>query len=636
VRNIETGALFTFLKPASATRASKMRREIAVSTPTLTLVALVALGPLFALMGLMIAGQAGGFHVDNLPSIVISSVPHNMSVTVENEPGVSVLNFPALQNVSVVNFPELQQVNVTNFPDVQIVLEQNPPARTASNVQKATLVGPTTAFGDLSVAQLAPVFQVDSVYSMLSLTSQVIRSFAAGGASVTNSDSTYQLTPGAGVATFQSRKRVRYHAGEGIRLGFSARFVPDLPGSQQSAGLGHGEDGVGFGYDDTDSTSFGVFHYSRGKRPVYTLTVTSGSSTAESATITLAGVPYLVTITNAAGNTLRTAWEISQGSFPGWQAQVSGSTVIFSYGFATPLTGTFSLTATTAVGSFATTQVGVVYTLIIVPQTQWNGADTLNGTGASGMLLDPSKFNSYQISMQYFGAGAIYFYVEIPDGTYALVHTMQFPNTRTLTTFGNPAFPFAAVFRNVSMGAGAPAPAPMEVSSFAGFIEGKKVYTGARFSIDNALLSTVDQNAYYVLFSFTNPIWYSGRTAQGILNVINIGGSVTSTPSVTLYVFRTVSGDTHNLGGTPNFQQYSPTAALWVDKSATTFTPTSNSQLVWTAGLGTAGFIRQNIGTPEYDDLTLQPGDIISVCARARAAPAANYVTATVDIRQDY
>lgn len=122
MRNIETGALFTFLKPASATRASKMRREIAVSTPTLTLVALVALGPLFALMGLMIAGQAGGFHVDNLPAIVISSVPHNMSVTVENETGVRVLNFPALQNVSVVNFPELQQVNVTNFPDVQKVL----------------------------------------------------------------------------------------------------------------------------------------------------------------------------------------------------------------------------------------------------------------------------------------------------------------------------------------------------------------------------------------------------------------------------------------------------------------------------------------------------------------------------------
>jgi hypothetical protein len=36
-----------------------MRREIAVSTPTLTLLVLVALGPLFALMGLMIAGQAG-------------------------------------------------------------------------------------------------------------------------------------------------------------------------------------------------------------------------------------------------------------------------------------------------------------------------------------------------------------------------------------------------------------------------------------------------------------------------------------------------------------------------------------------------------------------------------------------------
>jgi hypothetical protein len=608
------------------------QREVVVSTPTLSLIALVALGPLFALMALMIAAQAGGFHIDNLPAVVVSSIP---PVVVQNEPNVNVTNFPSLQQVLVTNFPELQQVNVTNFPDVQKVLEQNPPARTASNVQNANIVGPVTAFGDLSVAQLTPVFQVDGVYDMLSLSSQVVRTFSAGGGSVTNSDSSYRLTPGAVVATFQSRKRARYHAGEGIRAGFSARFVPGLAGSQQSVGLGHGEDGIGFGYDDTDPTAFGIFHYSRGKRPAYTLTITTGSSTAEAATVTLAGIAYPVTITNAAGSTLRTAWEISQGSFPGWQTQVSGSTVIFSYGFATPLAGTFSLTATTAVGSFVTTQAGVVYTLVVVPQSQWNGADTLNGTGASGMTLDPSMFNAYQISMQYFGAGAIFFYVETSQGFYTLVHTMEFPNTRTQTTFGNPAFPFAAVFRNVSIGAGV-TPAPMLVGSFASFIEGKKIYTGARYSIDNALLSTVDQNAYYVLFSFTNPVWYSGRTAQGVLNIVNIGGSVTSTSSATLYVFRSVQGETHNLGGTPNFQQYSPTSAIWVDKSATTFTPTSNSQLIWTAGLGTSGNIRQNIGTPEYDDLTLQPGEIISVCARTRAGPAANYVTGTVDIREDY
>lgn len=587
-----------------------MARELTVSTPILTFIAAIALAPLFVTMALLIAGQTGGFHLDNLPSIVISSVPHNLTVVVENEPGVHVLNFPA----------------------VQPVLETNPPARTAGNVQRTYISGPVTAYGDLSVAQLTPVFQVDAVYSQLSLTSQVVRTFAGvGGGSVTNADSSYVIAPGSDVATIQSRKRILYHPGEGIRTYFSARFVPNIVGALQFAGMGHGEDGLGFGCDVTGE--FGIYQYSRGKRTVYTLTVTTASTTTENAVIMLAGVAFPVAVTNS-GNTRRTAYEISQGAYAGWQTQQIDSTVIFSFGFARPLAGPFSATGTTMVATFTATQTGVAPIRLIVPQTEWNGYDTLNGTGVSGMLLDPFKYNAYQVSTQYLGTGAIYFFVETPTGEFALVHTLRFPNSRTQTTFGNPSFPFLAGFRNISMVA--PPGAPLEIGSFGGFVEGKKVYTGARYSIDNALLSTVDSTAYYVLFSFANPLWFQGRTAQGVLNIINIGGSVSSTQAATLYVFRSVSGQPHNLNGNPNFQPHSPTAAILVDKSATTFTPSSNDQLVWTGALGTAGFMRQNIGTPEYDDLTLQPGDMISVCARTRSGAAANYVIATVDIRQDY
>jgi hypothetical protein len=605
-------------------------REITVSAPTLTLIALLALGPLFAIMAMVIAAQSNGFHIEHLPAIVISAVPTNMSVVVANEPGVHVLN---TLNVTVLNLPDVQQVNVTNFPDVQKVLEQNPSARNAANVQKAQIVGPVSAFGNVMVDQYTPVFQVDAVYSSIALNSQQLRVFTTGTGTVTAPDSQFILNPGTGSATLQSRKRVRYHTGQGVRGMFTARFAVNLTDTYQVAGLGHGEDGVFFGINP--SGVYGIMHAERGKRAVRTLTVTTGSSTGENAVITLAGTVYNVPVTNSA-STLRTAYEISQGVYMGWQTQVSGSTVIFVRGDAGPVSGTFSAAGTTLVANFAQTQTGVLPTMTWVPQAQWNGADILDGNGASGMTIDPSKLNVYQITYQFLGAGGMFFYVENNFGEFVLVHTLRFPNTRIATTFGNPSFPFTASFQN-TLGASLPAGSVVGIGSLASMMEGKRILTGGRSTVENTLSAVVSNTAYFTLFSITNPIWYTGRTAQGILSMVSAGGAANSNNNpVTLYIFRSVVGVQHTLGGTPNFQQYAAGSPLWVDMSATTFTPVSNDQLIWAGELGESGNMRQNFGTPEYDDITLQPGDIISVCARTKTATAASYVGASIDIRADY
>ena len=65
-----------------------------------------------------------------------------------------------------------------------------------------------------------------------------------------------------------------------------------------------------------------------------------------------------------------------------------------------------------------------------IPQSSWNGTDTLDGSGDSSVELDPSKGNVFIIDLQYLGFGAITFSIENPaTGFPILVHTLEYPNS---------------------------------------------------------------------------------------------------------------------------------------------------------------------------------------------------------------
>ncbi|OGB86089.1 hypothetical protein A3J41_01045 [candidate division TM6 bacterium RIFCSPHIGHO2_12_FULL_38_8] len=103
-----------------------------------------------------------------------------------------------------------------------------------------------------------------------------------------------------------------------------------------------------------------------------------------------------------------------------------------------------------------------------IPQTSWN-QDKFNGSGASGVTLDPTKGNIYKIQYQWFGFGAINFFIENPNtGALVLVHQIQYANANTATSLLNPALQLMAEVINTTNATNV----TLKTPSFAGIIEG--------------------------------------------------------------------------------------------------------------------------------------------------------------------
>jgi hypothetical protein len=166
-------------------------------------------------------------------------------------------------------------------------------------------------------------------------------------------------------------------------------------------------------------------------------------------TVTLGGVAHSIAVTNA-NNSNRLAYEISLGTYTGWKAEARGSTVVFLADSVGNKTGTFSLSGTSAAGTFSESLAGVAATDTWIPQSSWNG-DKMDGTGPSGFNLNPSMGNVYQIDIQYLGFGPIVFKVEVPHAgnnpAFVTCHSINFNNSQASTSVSQPSFPLQDLLR---------------------------------------------------------------------------------------------------------------------------------------------------------------------------------------------
>lgn len=476
---------------------------------------------------------------------------------------------------------------------------------------------PLLPFGSIHTESITPVLQTDAVYG---LNSSQVYTVTSGSGIVSASDSMFICKTGTtqySQAVLESRKRLKYRPGQGILTRFTTLFTEPTSFSYQGVGLGHAEDGVYISYASATSAvpELGVLYVNRGVRSTYTLTVSAAASVAGNTTVTLNGVAYTIPVTNSS-NIQRTVYELSSGDYgQGWNAYPAGATVVFVRGSAGVTSGTFSFGGgTTNAGGYMTvTKAGAASTDTFIPQSTWNG-DKLDGTGASGATIDPTKLNIWQISFGYLGTDAIVVKNKIvpPDGnnsTWVTAHTIALPNTLTRSVFGNPSFPFTMF----SYSAGSTADLMVKTASFAGFIEGKKGLHGPRASYVNNL-SNVGATNYHALFTILNPRFYNGRTNQTVINILNIVAACKHTSPVSLYIIKNGS-----LVGNPNFQPYSPTTcALW-DTAATTVTFSTNDQLVYSEHLGDTGNLSTSFETSDYnfEEFTIQPGEYITLATRA-------------------
>jgi len=507
--------------------------------------------------------------------------------------------------------------------------------------QEIAIHSPLLPFGSVHTEGMESIFQTDAVYGINPTecnTTVGINVPGTTSATNTGTNNLFKCSTGTtaySFSTIQSRKRLRYRAGQGVIGRFTALYSAPAANSILVAGVGTGESGYYFGYN---GTSFGILHSTGGKREIQTLTVTTGSTATNDYVVTLGGTAFTVTATNN-GSTTKTAYEISQGTYTGWSAEQRGATVVFLASAVGNKAGTFSLAqtgaGTPAAGTFAETLAGVASTDTWIPQASWNG-DTCDGSGnssnRSGFNLDPAMGNVYQIDVAYLGFGAVTFKImtcpsDSNNQIFLSVHTIRFPNTQTTTNVSQPSFPFTMA----AYSAGSTTDVSVSCGSFAGFIEGKVKLTGPRmsFSRDTSGYVGSTTSVYYPLFTIRNDLTHAHsiteKANQSVVNLLSLSCSHDDATPVNFYVLKNAT-----LLGVPSFTNYSTSSCIYWDVAATTCTIVNNEQIIFNYTQG-----QNSGGAYKFEDIvTLQPGETITLAARA-VTGTATYVNGSLNTRED-
>lgn len=341
---------------------------------------------------------------------------------------------------------------------------------------KTDLGYPTAAFGSLMTASLLPYVNLEPTHG---LQERIFETYTNGtGSSVSIFDSgtgrEFQASCGTSVGGYgllRSKKVLKYRAGIGSMARFTARFTAPVANSGQRIGLGNIGNELTFGYD---GTTFGILRKTGGRVEIRTLTLTNRATSAQTGTVTLNGIATGgISLTNSTieQNAFEIAAAYSASTL--WTAYNVGATIVFFGEALGSRSGTYSFSSTgAAAGSFTQQQAGQNATDNWVYQSSWN-ADKMDGTGESGMVLDPTKGNVYQIQFQYLGYGNLMFYIENPEtGKLTLVHQIKYPNANTTTHLDYPGFKLAMF----AFSAGSTTNLTIYSGSLAGFHENSNLY----------------------------------------------------------------------------------------------------------------------------------------------------------------
>lgn len=280
--------------------------------------------------------------------------------------------------------------------------------------------------GSAKSAIYNPVFAVIGAYNILN--TQLIRINTALGGTVTSNANQVSIdlditTTAGSSASVRAVRVLKYRPGIPNSVRFGMIFDTGVANSRQFGGLANEGNQITFIQNGTD---FGVRRATGGRPEIRTLTITVAENGAATGTVTLDGVAFNVTLSNAGGDIDFTAHELGDTfTYTGWTTEHVNDTISFTNSVGVgPLVGTFSYSSTGAsVGTFAQTQVGVVETNFDVLQADWNGNSEMV------FLLNPQLANAYEIEYTWLGVGNIDFRVLNPrQGKYETVHSMRIAN----------------------------------------------------------------------------------------------------------------------------------------------------------------------------------------------------------------
>lgn len=395
----------------------------------------------------------------------------------------------------------LNNNNDTQYEVVMIANQQGSTATAASS---------TSAFNEGSVVQNNPVLQIDGIYG---LDDRVLENFTAstGSAGAANSKLTVSTGTGPyGYGVIRSIRTLRYRPGQGALARFTAKFTPGAAANYtQRAGLFTQEQAIQIGYNGNE---FGVLRDNGGKAHIEELTITAAAGSPGNVTWTLNGADVVVAVT-ASDITTNTqeivaaipgAWVKEYAILPNGNGviRVLSTSLGVKAGFSFTDTGTTGLTAATA-----TAQVGVAGNPVWTPQSEFT-RDKLDGTGPSGMIIDPGKLNVFQVNFRWLGAGRIQWAVEDPTGCMVAFHEEHYANTAEAVHLDDPSMKLGYVAADLT-GAGGTG-VTVEGASMMGAIEGMINITKLP-SARTKFLATSTNNVYTHVISLKNRTSFANR-----------------------------------------------------------------------------------------------------------------------------
>lgn len=398
-----------------------------------------------------------------------------------------------------------------------------------SHFGDSNIIGPVTAFGEVSAVQNTPLIQLSAVYGL----NDKMEAFESLGGTGEVNPPFFEATCGTttnGFGAIGSRRQAAYRQGQGLLSRFSAMFDTGIADTSQIAGLVSNTDRLVFGYV---GIVFGVQYQHNGVSDIRELTVTTPAGGAEDATVTVDGTAYTVPLT--AGTVEHNAGEIAASL----NAQAflhdfsSNGDEVVCRSLLAEAGDTFAFSSATAIAAWATIATGAAPDNEFIPQTEWN-ENTMPG-------LDPTKGNVYQIKIAWLGFGSIRFYIEDEiTSLLTLVHTLNIPNKEILPSLSNPTMRTSWAALNSGSGTSV----TIKGSSAAAFIEGQVVRTESPRAIDAA--ATITTGAAQVnLLTMRNRLVFGTRRnrIETLIKHLSAATESTKTTVIRVYLNADIAGD---------------------------------------------------------------------------------------------
>ncbi len=242
-----------------------------------------------------------------------------------------------------------------------------------------------------------------------------------------------------------------------------------------------------------------------------------------------------------------------------------------------------------------------------IAQASWD--DPMDGTGRSGMTLDHTKLNVYQIQFQYLGAGAINFCIEDDStGLFTIAHTMLYTNTAIVPSTYMPNFLIMFYVDNAST----TTDLVVKTSSMAYFVEGKTSYTELQQpQHTTGIQSKTSVTTEIAILTIRNRAAYASKTNFIEVLLEHVTASIEASAANNLGEIRLIRNTT--LGGSPSYSDIS-TAESVIEMDTAGTTVTGGETLVPVSLAGKNDRASFNLVPLK---VLLSPGDTITIAGQS-------------------